>query len=64
MLFEARLDVPFGAEPGSYDVTPDGQRFLMIRADDDNPAPPGRIHVVTDWFEEVRRRVPAGGKRP
>jgi hypothetical protein len=38
-------------------VTPDGQRFAMIKSEnavDDNNA----IVVVQDWFEELKRLVP------
>jgi hypothetical protein len=37
----------------SYDVTADGQRFVLIRGVE---APPVReIHVVLNWFEELKR---------
>jgi hypothetical protein len=41
-----------------YDVASDGARFLMIKED---PAESGPAHVkvVLNWFEEVKRRVPA-----
>jgi serine/threonine-protein kinase len=42
--------------PRSYDVTADGERFLMLRF------PPGgarnRVNVVTNWFAELRQKVP------
>ncbi len=40
----------------SYDVTPDGERFLMLR----RPAgtEPRQVIVVTNWFRELRRLVP------
>ena len=45
----------------SYDVTPDGLRFLMMRESTvgDHNHPP-RLVVVLNWFEELelRRRVP------
>ena len=46
-----------GTYVASYDVAPDGKRFLMIK-------PPaisstGQVTVVLNWFEELRRRVPA-----
>ena len=43
----------------TYDIAPDGQRFLMIKAGEgeDAPATP-RIIVVQNWFEELRRLVP------
>ncbi len=35
-----------------YDVSPDGQRFLMLeRADPDGAAP--QINLVLNWFEEL-----------
>ncbi len=40
----------------SYDVTADGRRFVLIRGLD---TPPTReIHVVLNWFEELKRLVP------
>ena len=37
-----------------YDVSPDGQRFLVIKAGADE----AQIHVVLNWFEELEARVP------
>jgi eukaryotic-like serine/threonine-protein kinase len=41
----------------TYDVSPDGQRFLMIK---DNTAgdQPASMVVVLNWFEELKARVP------
>ena len=45
--------------PG-YDVSPDGQRFLMIKeSDGDSRQAPQNLIVVQNWFEELRRLVPA-----
>jgi WD40-like Beta Propeller Repeat len=38
----------------NYDVAPDGQRFLMIR----NDTRSGRLNVVLNWAEELKRLVP------
>ena len=38
----------------AYDVTPDGQRFLMIKEDASSES--NEIHVVLNWFEELRAR--------
>ncbi len=40
----------------SHDVTPDGERFLMLR----RPAgtEPRQVIVVTNWFQELKRLVP------
>ena len=50
--------------PGrTYDIAPDGQRFLMLKADpdpDDPFAGVTQIHVVQNWFEELKARVPTG----
>ena len=41
----------------NYDVTPEGQRFVMVKASEQQLAT-GQIHVVLNWFEELRRLVP------
>jgi Tol biopolymer transport system component len=48
-----------GTSGRTYDVSPDGQRFLMIKAPgtDASAAPPALI-VVQHWDEELRRLVP------
>ncbi len=43
-----------GVSSASYDVTPDGQRFLMVRDDDDTFAT--RIVVVLNFAEEIRAK--------
>ena len=43
----------------SYDISPDGQRFLMIKEGGiDGTAAPSSIIVVQHWVEELRRLVP------
>jgi len=43
----------------AYDVSPDGQRFLMIKEGDaENKASRQQFIVVQNWFEELKRRVP------
>jgi len=43
----------------NYDVSADGQRFLMLKA---NEQAQGRaqINAVLNWFEELKHRVPSG----
>ena len=43
-----------GATASNYDVTADGQRFLMVR-DDDAAIAEKKIVVVVNWAEEVKR---------
>jgi hypothetical protein len=45
----------------TFDVSPDGQRFLMVKehATESTPAPPSTaIVVVLNWAEELKQRVP------
>jgi len=48
--------------PRTYDITPDGQRFIVVvpasGPQSGAPATP-EIHVVLNWFEELKRRVPS-----
>jgi len=48
-----------GVTSFNYDVTLDGQRFLMVK-DSHQDVASNRIVVVLNWFEELKRRVPAG----
>ncbi|HJZ73781.1 MAG TPA: hypothetical protein VKE51_18695 [Vicinamibacterales bacterium] len=41
---------------GDYAVAPDG-RFLIVKAG--TPRPITEITLVQNWFEELKRRVPA-----
>jgi Tol biopolymer transport system component len=61
MLFEGRYQ-PTPATTPNYDVSPDGPRFLMLKPSGSAEAAPTQINVVLNWFEELKRRVPAGTK--
>ena len=58
MLFQG--DFLSGSSPrANYDVTRDGQRFVMVAPILPDSTPPRpRIEVVLNWFEELRNRVP------
>jgi hypothetical protein len=43
----------------SYDVTPDGQRFLLTKTAEQGQQ---EISVVLNWFEELKQKVPTGKK--
>jgi hypothetical protein len=45
----------------SYDVSPDGQRFLMLKASEQSQATT-QINIVQNWFEELKQKVPTGKK--
>ncbi|MCH8269095.1 MAG: hypothetical protein IH846_16440, partial [Acidobacteria bacterium] len=60
LLFEGRyISFSSGLDP-NYDVTPDGQRFLMIQATERQQPTATQINVVLNWFEELKQRVPTG----
>ena len=61
MLFEGQYEPRSGNDP-NYDVSPDGQRFLMLKPNEAGEAAPTQINVVLNWFEELKRLVPAGKK--
>ncbi len=61
VLFEGPYE-PTPATFPYYDVSPDGQRFLMLKPSDSAQAAPTQINVVLNWFEELKRRVPTGTK--
>ena len=41
-----------------YDVSADGRRFLMIQPKQPVVQPITQLVVVTNWFEELKARVP------
>ncbi len=45
---------PPGPTSSNYDVTQDGERFLMIK-DSDQDLIPTQVNVVLNWFEELDR---------
>jgi serine/threonine-protein kinase len=46
----------------TYDVSPDGQRFLMVKPVEQDQGAPTQINVVLNWTEELKRLVPTGNK--
>jgi Tol biopolymer transport system component len=61
VLFEG----PYLRAPGTttnYDLSRDGQRFLMVKRSEQAEAAPTQINVVLNWFEELKRRVPTEKK--
>ena len=40
-----------------YDVTPDDQRFVMLRIGDRENAVASELILVVNWFEELKERV-------
>jgi len=63
LLFERHYLDPGFDYSATYDVAPDGKRFLMLKPAAAQNAGPGQLHVVVNWFEELRRRVPVGKEK-
>jgi serine/threonine-protein kinase len=61
VLFEGQYIPTPGTAP-NYDVSPDGQHFLMLKSSGSEQVGPTQINVVLNWFEELKRRVPPGAK--
>ena len=50
---------PLNLLSNGYDVSPDGKQFVMIEEGTQDSAPT-QLRLVTNWFEELRTRVPIG----
>ncbi len=50
-----------GIRNRTYDITPDGGRFLMVKPSGglDQVQPPTELHLVFNWFDELQRLVPS-----
>ena len=50
---------PRGGEIGrTYDISPDGERFLMIKESASDEKSSTEFILVQNWFEELKRLVP------
>jgi len=56
LLFEGQYVSTIPAR--AYDVTPDGQRFLMLQEKPQPPLVVKEMVLVQNWVEELKRRVP------
>jgi serine/threonine-protein kinase len=57
MLFEGDY-LPTAFSFPYYDVSPDGERFLMLQPIESQTRGATEINVVLNWFEELQRLVP------
>jgi Tol biopolymer transport system component len=58
-LFEGSYE-PTPLTLPNYDVSPDGQRFLMLKPAEQGPGARTQINVVLNWTEDLKRLVPTG----
>ena len=56
LLFDGPYQPDLTGHP-SYDVTADGQRFVMIRRE---PPAFSQISIILNWSERVKQLVPGG----
>jgi Tol biopolymer transport system component len=61
MLFEGQY-APAPTTSANYDVSPDGQRFLMLKPIEQTLSTSTQINVVLNWFEELKQKAPTGEK--
>jgi hypothetical protein len=50
-LFDKPYAFGAGVTVPNYDVSPDGQRFVMVKEE----SGAGRLNVVLNWTEELKR---------
>ena len=56
LLFEGNYQQS-AATLAQYDVTSDGQRFVMVQQEE-GALGVSQLNVVLNWFEELKQRVP------
>jgi hypothetical protein len=59
-LFEGSFLSGAGFVSQSYDVTADGQRFVMLQRVDREVNRYTHVNLVFNWFEEIRRLSASG----
>ena len=59
LIKEGFFTIPDGSNGRTYDVAPDGQRFLMLKQPSTEHATAlASVIVVQNWTEELKRLVP------
>lgn len=51
-----------GYSMGTWDLSVDGRRFLMVKVEERKPQPVTEVIFIQNWFEELKRLVPASKK--
>jgi hypothetical protein len=47
---------------GDFDLAPDGKRFVVVQAETAEQKGPTQVTFLLNFFDELRRRVPAERK--
>lgn len=61
LLFETQGTL-IGGMIRCWDLSADGRRFLMVKLEERSSRPVTSMVLVQNWFDEIRRLVPAGKK--
>jgi len=58
--YVSRVNSPGSWDLETWDISPDGKRFLMIKESSagGTGGAPRKINIVLNWFEELKQRVP------
>jgi eukaryotic-like serine/threonine-protein kinase len=59
VLFEGHYAFGSGITIANYDVTRDGQRFIMVK----DEAGAARLNVVLNWFDDLAHVAPSAGRQ-
>ena len=57
-LFEGHYFSTYGVVGPTWDISPDGKRFLMVKQMSEESENP-KISVIVNWFEELKQKVPS-----
>jgi serine/threonine-protein kinase len=61
LLFNVPM-LGYGEPIRTWDLSSDGQRFLMVKLDDVKPTPVTEMVLVMNWSQELQRLAPAANK--
>jgi hypothetical protein len=59
LLFE-KIGYGTNAPVRSWDISLDGQRFLMVKLEERKPQPITEMIFIQNWFEELKSLFPTG----
>jgi hypothetical protein len=57
IIKEGSVTQPQGTPGRNYDISPDGQRFLLVKPSAERDSAPSALMVVQNWGEELKRLV-------
>ena len=61
VVFDDRYRLDTGGAAGgvaNYDISPDGNRFVMVEEPNTPASTEPRLNVILNWGDELKRRLP------